>query len=241
MDRIIFERRGLNKILESLKKEKSLFNFLNAYSIYLFRHNKNFRESVSNKPNFYAFPDGIIISIYHLFRYGRWLNRTTGPETTEFILNNAKLIKNKKHFFLGITEHNVRKLINRFDGLKTNNIRYYNPPYITGDVFPKEEKNKIINKINKEKVDFLWVGLGNPKQEIISYQIFKKVRAKNIFNVGAAFDFFSGRKKRAPRIFRKLGLEWLFRFMTDYNYSKHKIKKSIISILYIMKSLEFRD
>jgi len=33
--------------------------------------------------------------------------------------------------------------------------------------------------------------------------------------VGGSFDIFAGRNKRAPKFFRKLGLEWLYRFASQ--------------------------
>jgi N-acetylglucosaminyldiphosphoundecaprenol N-acetyl-beta-D-mannosaminyltransferase len=58
----------------------------------------------------------------------------------------------------------------------------------------------------------LFVALGAPKQEKWIVQNLKKIPSvKLAIGVGGAFDFISGRVRRAPKFFRLLGLEWLWR------------------------------
>jgi N-acetylglucosaminyldiphosphoundecaprenol N-acetyl-beta-D-mannosaminyltransferase len=77
-----------------------------------------------------------------------------------------------------------------------------------------EEKKADIDAINNSGVQILFVGLGCPKQE--------RWMAENqpylscvLLGVGANFDFIAGTQKHAPRIFRVLGLEWLFRLCCE--------------------------
>lgn len=61
----------------------------------------------------------------------------------------------------------------------------------------------------------IWVGLGAPKQELWIEEA-AKLRSETVFlGVGAAFDFLAGTKPRAPIFMQKLGLEWLFRLMSE--------------------------
>ena len=55
----------------------------------------------------------------------------------------------------------------------------------------------------------------------MSHDIYKKVKAEKIFNVGAAMDFLTKKKKEAPDLIQKFGLEWLYRLVTDFKYSKN--------------------
>ena len=69
-------------------------------------------------------------------------------------------------------------------------------------------------KINKARPDYLFVGLGAPKQEKWIYHNLPKMPSvKLAMGVGGAFDYISGRVKRAPRFMRSLGLEWLYRLI----------------------------
>ena len=74
----------------------------------------------------------------------------------------------------------------------------------------------VINLINATKAGILLVALGMPKQEKWIARNLKKMPAVKIaVGVGGAFDFISGRVKRAPWFLRKLGLEWLWRLIAQ--------------------------
>lgn len=63
------------------------------------------------------------------------------------------------------------------------------------------------------KPDILFVSLGAPYQEKFIYRNLKKIPSvKLAMGIGGAFDFISSRRKRAPKVMRSTGLEWLWRF-----------------------------
>jgi len=77
-----------------------------------------------------------------------------------------------------------------------------------------QDLRKVIEKINKIKPNILLVGLGSPKQEKWIYKNLKKMPSiKLAIGIGGAFDFISGRIKRAPKFIQKIGLEWLWRLI----------------------------
>ncbi|MFC1831907.1 WecB/TagA/CpsF family glycosyltransferase [Thermodesulfobacteriota bacterium] len=76
------------------------------------------------------------------------------------------------------------------------------------------EKDAYVKEINSSGARILFVGIGCPKQEIWMAEHRGRVNCVMI-GVGAAFDFFSGRKKHAPRWIQKSGFEWLFRLVDD--------------------------
>jgi len=90
---------------------------------------------------------------------------------------------------------------------------YYSPPY--KKEFTKSENNFFIKKINDFKPDILFVGMTAPKQEKWVYNNYKKIDCKIFSTIGAVFDFYAGRIKRAPQIFILLGLEWFYRFLQE--------------------------
>jgi len=59
--------------------------------------------------------------------------------------------------------------------------------------------------------DFLFVAYGAPKQEKWIAKNLTKIPVKVAMGVGGAFDFITGKQKRAPTFVQKLGLEWLWR------------------------------
>ncbi|GGJ05237.1 N-acetylmannosaminyltransferase [Alicyclobacillus cellulosilyticus] len=60
----------------------------------------------------------------------------------------------------------------------------------------------------------LWlVGLGQPRQELLIFQSLHSLPPCVAMGVGGAIDVWSGRIKRAPALFRRLNLEWLYRLL----------------------------
>ena len=78
-----------------------------------------------------------------------------------------------------------------------------------------EEESGIVERINATQADFLWVGLGAPKQEFWISRNLHRVRVPVQVGVGAAFDFHSGAIPRAPTWASLRGLEWLYRAVHD--------------------------
>jgi N-acetylglucosaminyldiphosphoundecaprenol N-acetyl-beta-D-mannosaminyltransferase len=80
----------------------------------------------------------------------------------------------------------------------------------------EEECEKIISLINKTDATVLVVGVGAPKQEKWIYKY--KDRFQNIrlfMALGATIDFEADSIKRAPEIFQKVGMEWLYRLLKE--------------------------
>ena len=103
-------------------------------------------------------------------------------------------------------QHNLKQ---QFPNIK---ITYaYAPPF---RALSDEEDGQLIESINSANVDILFVGIGCPKQE---YWMSEHRASLNcvMLGVGAAFDFIAGNKKYAPRWVQKIGLEWLFRLLSE--------------------------
>jgi exopolysaccharide biosynthesis WecB/TagA/CpsF family protein len=129
----------------------------------------------------------------------------------------------------------LKQLIDVFPKLK--NSKAYVPSYIQGITFPKNEITSMIKELKKFKPDYVWVCIGNPKQEILANQLYKEYTTL-YFNIGAATDFLLKRKKELPLIFRRLGLEWLYRLITDFKYSWKKVWGSLIGLIYLRKNIK---
>lgn len=83
---------------------------------------------------------------------------------------------------------------------------------------PQKDDTKITEQILKSKPDILFVALSFPIQETWMYnhkEILEKAGIKVVIGVGGTFDFLVGNKRRAPLIMRKLGIEFLFRWIIE--------------------------
>lgn len=74
-----------------------------------------------------------------------------------------------------------------------------------------DNENEIISQIKSANPRILLVGLGSPKQEELIYKLKNTLNGTVMVGIGGSFDVFSGIVKEAPLIFRKLGIEWLYR------------------------------
>jgi N-acetylglucosaminyldiphosphoundecaprenol N-acetyl-beta-D-mannosaminyltransferase len=78
-----------------------------------------------------------------------------------------------------------------------------------------EEDDAAVERINAAAPDFVWVGLGSPRQELWLATHRDRLTAPVLLAVGAAFDFHAGRRPRAPRLMQRTGTEWVYRFRTE--------------------------
>ena len=102
-------------------------------------------------------------------------------------------------------------LSERFEGI--NVVGKYSPPFRP---LTAQEDQEVCDMINESRPDFLWVGLGSPKQDIWISEHREKIRGTIMVASGATFDFFSGRIKQAPAWIRTSGFEWLYRLTKDF-------------------------
>ena len=159
-----------------------------------------------------AIPDGGPLSTVGQKRGHKNMERTTGPSLMGEIF---EISANKKyrHFFYGSTEETLQllyqKLTRRYPGIQI--VGMYSPPFRT---ITKEENDLIIKKINETKPDFVWVGLGAPKQERWMAAHQGKINGLMI-GVGAGFDYYADNIKRAPMWMQRHNLEWVYRLVQD--------------------------
>lgn len=118
-----------------------------------------------------------------------------------------------KVFFLGgkpgVAETAAQKMTEKYPAL---NIVGTNDGYFkkTG-----EETDAVIEKINNSGAQILFVCLGVPAQEKWMSENREKISVRVMAGLGGSLDVFAGNVKRAPKIFIKLGLEWLYRLLKE--------------------------
>jgi len=118
------------------------------------------------------------------------------------------------HFFFGgnpgVADDLAARLVERFPGLRV--VGTFAPPFRPlNDV----EENALVRQVAEAKPDFFWVGLSTPKQERFMAAYHRRLAARVMVGVGAAFDMHSGRTRQAPPWMQRNGLEWLFRMLQE--------------------------
>lgn len=77
-----------------------------------------------------------------------------------------------------------------------------------------EENEGTIEMINSSGADVLYVCLGFPAQEKwVAENARRLENVKLVLTLGGSLDIYAGRAKRAPSVFIKAGLEWLWRLI----------------------------
>lgn len=183
--------------------------------------NKEYREIQNGGA--LALPDGKPLSILSKKRGFKNAQRVTGPDLMGELFKESEK-KGYKHYFYGSTEETLELLKTKLKEKypKLNIVGMYSPPFRSEVSI---EDNNILNEINDGKVDFLWIGLGAPKQE--KWMAIHKEKVNAImFGVGAGFDYYAEKIKRAPLWMQKFSLEWLYRLMQD---PKRLLKRYVVT------------
>ena len=123
--------------------------------------------------------------------------------------------RNKTHYFYGGKDDEVlvklrENLEKAYPGIQI--LGMYSPPFRP---LTDEEDAAICREINELKPDFLWVGIGAPKQEMWMWKHQEKIHGTRMLGVGAGFNFFAGTLDKAPAWMEKAGIEWLFRLSKE--------------------------
>lgn len=184
-----------------------------------------------------AIPDGVGL------KFAAWacwqnLKIIPGADLVKDILNLAS----EKKWRVGIVNwsHGLsnEKIISR--ALKE---KYSNLNFLVEDVSDKKAENFHLSKLLSFKPRILFITFGAPDQEKFIFHNLKKLPSvKLAMGVGASFDYISGQARRAPKIFRALGLEWLWRIFGFLSGQKKGRKKRIYNavICFTLKFLKWR-
>lgn len=135
-------------------------------------------------------------------------------------------------YFLGAKEDVLQKV------LAIVNERY---PLIqvvgSHNGFFGEKDEKIVREIKTTKPDYIFVALGYPVQEKWISKHWPTFEKGVFIGIGGSFDVFSGKTKRAPKFFRKLNLEWLYRIVRQPRRIKRALFLPAFAVRVIMKRL----
>jgi N-acetylglucosaminyldiphosphoundecaprenol N-acetyl-beta-D-mannosaminyltransferase len=139
----------------------------------------------------------------HGFGYAR--RRVYGPELMDTLLRSGP--KYRHYFYGNRAADRLAVLCRKKYG--TQVVGTYSLPIWP---LPEREKAKIAQAIEAAAPDFVWVGLGTPRQDQWMAEFKNRLSVPVLVGVGAAYDFLTGRLRQAPVWMQEHGLEWLYRF-----------------------------
>ena len=157
-------------------------------------------------------PDGVPVAWIGRLR-GQRITRVCGPDLMLAVLDRGRA-RNASHYLYGGAEGTPERLAERLTellpGLRIAGLE--SPPF--RPLTPAEDQ-AAVDRINASGADFVWIGLGSPKQDRWVADHRQRLDAAAVLAVGAAFDFHAGSVARAPRWMQRSGLEWLYRFGSE--------------------------
>lgn len=222
------KKETLELISNNLKNNiKTFIITANPETYMLSEKDKEMYEILNNKDNLVV-PDGIaIVKTANYLGYDI-RERITGVEIAEHLLKLSNKNKYKVYLF-GATKEVIELLENKIKKEYPNiNLVGASNGYI-------KDKDSVMEYIKTTNPDIIMLALGIPLQEKLINKHIKDFKKGIFIGVGGSFDVLSGSKKRAPKIFIKLNLEWLYRIVSEPKRLKRFWNSNIKFIFKILK------
>lgn len=125
----------------------------------------------------------------------------------------------------GVVDSAVVNLSKEYQNL---NVVYSHDGYFDND-------EDIIESVISANPDLILVALGSPKQEFFIHNIKEKLPNSTLIGLGGSFDVWAGVVERAPKIYQKLGLEWLYRTLKEPKRFKRIFPTLPLFVLKVLK------
>lgn len=193
------------------RSDPCVFALVNGFSASLRRRDAAYADLLRS-PQVVPLPDGIPLSLGARLTGQGHVGRSPGPDLLEAAADEA--LERGFSFFLlgggpGAVEQLSAALVARHPGLCIAGVA--TPPF--GE-WTEQQSRDLVAAIHESGAQIVWLGVSAPKQETWAFRWRREI-GRPIVCVGAAFDFLSGRKPRAPIWMRRAGLEWLFRLISE--------------------------
>ena len=196
----------IKKVFDSIElKEPLLLTYFNQHCFNVYYEDEAYRNLIEQKFNAYQADLGVYFA-------AKFLNHSD-PRRIESTAMNEKILKE-------LIEKNIPVVI--FGGsfeesfiLKEAKERGINLVYYKNGFFDETEVDNIIRQLDSFDVQVIFVGMGVPKQELFAEKLSRSMKNKVIICVGIFFEYYFGKTKRAPVFMQKIGLEWMFRLITE--------------------------
>ena len=211
-------------------KQRQYILAVNPEKVRTLKRDNSLREMFENAA--LLIPDGIGVVLAMRWLYGVSAKRVPG---SELMPNICKLSAEKgyKVFIYGATERvnksAAEKLKQEYSGIRIVGRCH---GYI-GD----EGMNELIQDINRSQANVLFVALGSPNQELWIQKYLPELNVNVCQGIGGTLDAITGNVKRAPKLFLKTGLEWLYRLIAEPKRIRRQINLPVFAMQVALEKL----
>lgn len=193
--------------MASLPIGQTVISFLNANNANLMVGDEVYRDILSRQ---IVLPDGVGVDIASALVYGtKFPANLNGTDFVPAML--TYMDKPKRVGLLGAKPGVVEQAAEKFKA----HAPWHEFVVISHGYFDQSQSEAVAARVKSEKIDILLVALGSPQQEKWVDKYLGSNHTRLVLCVGALFDFASQTVPRAPKIMRRMRIEWLFRFAIE--------------------------
>lgn len=200
-------REAVEKAMELISERRAAYVVTpNPEIVMMAKEYKELNEAIEEAS--IVLPDGIGVIYGAKFLGTPLKERVPGIDFASCLMERLSEVQGSVYLFgakPGVAEKARDNLMLRYTGLRIVGCR---DGYFTEDL-------PVIEEINRVKPDLLLVCLGVPKQELWMRKHVYDLDVGLMAGLGGSLDVFSGTVQRAPIIWQKLGLEWLYRLIKE--------------------------
>lgn len=200
----VYPYESMDDLVETVAEKKRLVLSVNAEI--LMNADAKLKHIINNN---IGYADGI--GVVKMLKKRGFTNAIKIPGCELWLKIIEKYIETSSFYLVGATEETIQQTCEK---LKTNYPGINIIGYRNGFIKNIEERQLLIKDVSEKRPDFVFVAMGSPKQELLMDELFEKHEAVYL-NLGGSFDVFTGKVKRAPLQYQRLGLEWFYRILVE--------------------------
>lgn len=219
-----------SEILDSYRKseiKKGYVTVNNAHTMIEGYWDSTYQTIINS--GYLSLPDGKPLEIVGKLKGNKAVTRLFGPTVMERFIDWGRG-DGLSHFFFGSSEDTLHKLRLAIE-VKYPGVKFAGmiaPPFKSVEDWNNDSYIQVINSV---KPDFIWIGLGAPKQERWMFKHIGKIERGIMFGIGAGFDYLAGNTKHAPEWMKNASLEWLYRLIQEPKRLSRRYLKTIPQFL----------
>lgn len=205
--------RYMHHSIQAMNEKTRVIGHHNLHSMYLM-HTLDTMKPFYDRADLVHIDGMPIVWLGQLF--GHKLNRSNRLTSMDWLPRLLKECEahSYKVFLLGsqpgVSEKAAKRFISDMPGLRISGYHGY---------FDKTEGSAeneyVINLVNNFEPDIVLVGMGMPIQENWISNNANRLQTKVVWSLGAFMDYYAGVKPLPPRWIGRLGLEWLYRLLSE--------------------------
>lgn len=202
-------KQAVSLVDETIRERKRLLiGVVNAAKIVNMGRNPELDEAVRSADVIFA--DGMsVVWASRILRQGL-PERVPGIDLMTHMLELADQ-RGYRVFCLGATQEVLEMIVRQIE-------ERYPGVVLVGShqgYFTDQDEPRIAEAIKAAAPDMLFAAMSSPKKEKFLARWSGELSVPVCHGVGGAFDVMAGKVKRAPRMWQKLGLEWLYRVIQE--------------------------